>query len=172
MDRALDEGINFFDTANVYGWKKGEGVTEQHPRPLVRQGRRAPRQGGAGDQGVRVDGRVAQREQAVGAEHPPGLRGLAARMQTDHIDLYQMHHVDRDTPWDEIWQAMDLLVQQGKVLYVGSSNFAGWHIVKANEAARRRQLARPGERAVALQPGRAHRSSWRCCRPAGTTGSG
>jgi aryl-alcohol dehydrogenase-like predicted oxidoreductase len=59
-------------------------------------------------------------------------------MQTDHIDLYQMHHVDRDTPWDEIWQAMDLLVQQGKVLYVGSSNFAGWHIVKANETARRR----------------------------------
>jgi aryl-alcohol dehydrogenase-like predicted oxidoreductase len=59
-------------------------------------------------------------------------------MQTDYIDLYQMHHVDRDTPWEEIWQAMDLLVQQGKVLYVGSSNFAGWHIVKANEAARAR----------------------------------
>jgi aryl-alcohol dehydrogenase-like predicted oxidoreductase len=64
--------------------------------------------------------------------------GSLRRLQTDHIDLYQMHHVDRDTPWDEIWQAMDLLVQQGKVLYVGSSNFAGWHIVKANEAARRR----------------------------------
>src|SRR4051795_8039400 len=60
------------------------------------------------------------------------------RLQTDHIDLYQMHHVDRDTPWDEIWQAMDLLVAQGKVLYVGSSNFAGWHIVKANEAAKQR----------------------------------
>ena len=60
------------------------------------------------------------------------------RLQTDHIDLYQMHHVDRDTPWDEIWQAMDLLVAQGKVIYVGSSNFAGWHIVPANEAARRR----------------------------------
>jgi aryl-alcohol dehydrogenase-like predicted oxidoreductase len=59
-------------------------------------------------------------------------------MQTDHIDLYQMHHVDRDTPWEEIWQAMDLLVSQGKVLYVGSSNFAAWHIVKANEAAARR----------------------------------
>ena len=59
-------------------------------------------------------------------------------MQTDHIDLYQMHHVDLDTPWDEIWQAMDLLVAQGKVLYVGSSNFAAWHIVKANEAAARR----------------------------------
>src|SRR5204863_6534937 len=60
------------------------------------------------------------------------------RLQTDHIDLYQMHHVDRDTPWDEIWQALDLLVSQGKVLYVGSSNFAGWHIVAAVEAARRR----------------------------------
>jgi aryl-alcohol dehydrogenase-like predicted oxidoreductase len=60
------------------------------------------------------------------------------RLQTDHIDLYQMHHVDRDTPWDEIWQAMDVLVQQGKILYVGSSNFAGWHIARANEAAARR----------------------------------
>jgi aryl-alcohol dehydrogenase-like predicted oxidoreductase len=59
-------------------------------------------------------------------------------MQTDHIDLYQMHHVDRDTPWEEIWQAMDLLVAQGKVLYVGSRNFAAWHIVKANETAARR----------------------------------
>ena len=43
------------------------------------------------------------------------------RLQTDYIDLYQMHHVDRETPWEEIWQAMELLVQQGKVLYVGSS---------------------------------------------------
>ena len=60
------------------------------------------------------------------------------RLQTDHIDLYQMHHVDRDAPWDEVWQAMDVLVQQGKVLYVGSSNFAGWHVVQANEAARAR----------------------------------
>jgi NDP-hexose C3-ketoreductase / dTDP-4-oxo-2-deoxy-alpha-D-pentos-2-ene 2,3-reductase len=60
------------------------------------------------------------------------------RLQTDHIDLYQMHHVDRDTPWDEIWQALDLLVAQGKVIYVGSSNFAGWHLAQASEAARRR----------------------------------
>src|SRR4051795_4591947 len=62
------------------------------------------------------------------------------RLQTDHIDVYQMHHVDRDTPWDEIWQAMELLVQQGKVLYVGSSNFAGWHIAQAQEAARARHF--------------------------------
>ena len=62
------------------------------------------------------------------------------RLQTDHIDLYQMHHVDRDTPWEEIWQAMELLVQQGKVLYVGSSNFAAWNIVQANEAAKQRHF--------------------------------
>jgi aryl-alcohol dehydrogenase-like predicted oxidoreductase len=82
----------------------------------------------------------------------PNGRGLSAyhlrracedslrRLRTDHIDLYQMHHVDRDTPWDELWQAMGLLVQQGKVLYVGSSNFAGWHIARANETAARRGL--------------------------------
>jgi aryl-alcohol dehydrogenase-like predicted oxidoreductase len=62
------------------------------------------------------------------------------RLQTDHIDLYQMHHIDRDTPWDEIWQAMSMLVQQGKVIYVGSSNFAGWHIAQACEAAKARHF--------------------------------
>src|SRR3954452_24805770 len=51
-----------------------------------------------------------------------------------------MHHVDRDTPLDEIWQAMELLVQQGKLLYVGSSNFAAWHIARANESAARRSF--------------------------------
>ena len=138
MDRALDEGINFFDTANVYGWKKGEGVTEQI------LGRWFAKGGGRRD-------KVVLATKAFGSMGDwPNENKLSAlnirraceaslqRMQTDHIDLYQMHHVDRDTPWDEIWQAMDLLVQQGKVLYVGSSNFAGWHIVKANEAARRR----------------------------------
>jgi aryl-alcohol dehydrogenase-like predicted oxidoreductase len=66
--------------------------------------------------------------------------GSLRRLQTDHIDLYQMHHVDRNTPWEEIWQAMEVLVQQGKVLYVGSSNFAGWHIAKANEIAKSRHF--------------------------------
>ena len=138
MDRALDEGINFFDTANVYGWKKGEGVTEQI------LGRWFAKGGGRRD-------KVVLATKAFGSMGDwPNENKLSAlnirraceaslrRMQTDHIDLYQMHHVDRDTPWDEIWQAMDLLVQQGKVLYVGSSNFAGWHIAKANETARAR----------------------------------
>ncbi len=138
MDRALDEGMNFFDTANVYGWKQGEGVTEQ----IV--GRWFAKGGGRRDKVVlatKLYGSMGDwpNENKLSALNiRRACEGSLRRMQTDYIDLYQMHHVDRDTPWDEIWQAMDLLVQQGKVLYVGSSNFAGWHIVKANEAARAR----------------------------------
>ena len=62
------------------------------------------------------------------------------RLQTDHIDLYQMHHVDRLTPWEEIWQAMEQLVRDGKVTYVGSSNFAGWDIATAQNVAASRHF--------------------------------
>ncbi len=62
------------------------------------------------------------------------------RLKTDHIDVYQMHHIDRHTPWEEIWQAMELLVQQGKVLYIGSSNFAGWDIATAQSVATARHF--------------------------------
>src|ERR671931_844466 len=138
MDRALDEGINFFDTANVYGWRTGEGWTEQ----IV--GRWLAKGGGRRDKVVlatKVFGSMGDwpnfdRLSAVNVRR--ACEGSLRRLQTDHIDLYQMHHVDRDTPWDELWQAMDVLVQQGKVVYVGSSNFAGWHIAQANEAARAR----------------------------------
>jgi aryl-alcohol dehydrogenase-like predicted oxidoreductase len=138
MDRALEEDVNFFDTANVYGWKKGEGVTEQI------LGRWFAKGGGRRDKVVlatKLYGSMGDwpNETKLSALNiRRACEGSLRRMQTDYIDLYQMHHVDRDTPWEEIWQAMDLLVQQGKVLYVGSSNFAGWQIVKANEAARAR----------------------------------
>ena len=140
MDRALDEGVNLFDTANVYGWRTGEGWTEQ----IV--GRWLAKGGGRRDKVVlatKVFGSMGDwpnfdRLSAVNVRR--ACEGSLRRLQTDHIDLYQMHHVDRDTPWDELWQAMDVLVQQGKVVYVGSSNFAGWHIVRANEAARRRNF--------------------------------
>jgi aryl-alcohol dehydrogenase-like predicted oxidoreductase len=66
--------------------------------------------------------------------------GSLRRLQTDHIDLYQMHHVDLETPWDEIWQAMETLVRQGKVIYVGSSNFAAWNVVEGMETARARHF--------------------------------
>jgi NDP-hexose 2,3-enoyl reductase len=135
MDRALEHGFNFFDTANVYGWKQGEGVTEQILGRWFAQG------GGRRDKVVlatKVYGKMADwpNNQGLSARHiiqacDESLR----RMQTDWIDLYQMHHVDRSTPWDEIWQAMETLVTQGKIRYVGSSNFAGWHLARAQAAA-------------------------------------
>jgi aryl-alcohol dehydrogenase-like predicted oxidoreductase len=140
MDRAHEHGINFFDTANVYGWQKGEGITEQIIGRWFAQG------GG-------------RREKTVIATKLYGSMGdwpnqtfLSAlnirracdeslrRLQTDYIDLYQMHHVDRSTPWEEIWEAMEVLRAQGKILYVGSSNFAGWHLAQAQEAAKARHF--------------------------------
>ncbi len=140
MDRALELGINFFDTANVYGWKTGEGITEQIIGRWFAQG------GGRREKVViatKVYGKMGDwpNESRLSALHiRRACEGSLRRLQTDYIDLYQMHHVDRDTPWEEIWQAMEQLVREGKVLYVGSSNFAGWHIVQANEEARRRNF--------------------------------
>ena len=140
MDRALDHGINFFDTANVYGWKLGEGVTENIIGRWFAQG------GGRRDKVVlatKVYGRMSEwpNDQGLSARHIiRACEESLRRMQTDWIDLYQMHHVSRNTPWEEIWQAMEILVAQGKVRYVGSSNFAGWHLAAAQEAANRRHF--------------------------------
>ncbi|MEJ2635270.1 MAG: aldo/keto reductase [Calditrichia bacterium] len=140
MDSALEKGINFFDTANVYGWKMGEGITEQIVGRWLAQG------GGRREKIVlatKVYGKMGE---------GPNDQGLSAynirracdkslrRMKTDHIDLYQMHHIDRSVPWEEIWQAMEQLVREGKVLYVGSSNFAGWNIAQAQGEARLRNF--------------------------------
>ena len=131
MDQALEEGINFFDTANVYGWKLGEGITEQIIGRWFAQG------------GGRREKVVIATKAYNQMGNGPNERGLSAfhirkacedslrRLQTDHIDLYQMHHIERSTPWEEIWQAMEQLVREGKVTYVGSSNFAGWDIATA-----------------------------------------
>ena len=140
MDSALDAGLNFFDTANVYGWKQGEGITEQIVGRWFAQG------GGRREKVV-----IATKLYGSMSDWPNdtflsarnirnACEGSLRRLQTDHIDLYQMHHVDRNTPFDEIWGAMEILVQQGKVLYVGSSNFAGWTIAQAQEAARARHF--------------------------------
>ena len=140
MDKALDLGLNFFDTANVYGWKLGEGVTEQIVGRWFAQG------GGRREKVVlatKVYGRMGDwpNQMHLSALNiRQALEASLKRLKTDHVDLYQMHHIDLETPWEEIWQAMELLVQQGKVLYVGSSNFAAWNIVQANEAARARHF--------------------------------
>ena len=141
MDRALEEGVNFFDTANVYGWKRGEGWTEQIVGRWLAQG------GGRREKVVlatKVYGTMGDwpNHQHLSALHI--IRSCEAslkRLQTDAIDLFQMHHVDRDSPWEEIWQAMETLVRQGKIIYTGSSNFAGWHIAQACERARARNFA-------------------------------
>jgi aryl-alcohol dehydrogenase-like predicted oxidoreductase len=140
MDRAIERGINFFDTADVYGWKKGEGVTERIVGNWFAQGN------------LRRD-RVVLATKCYGEMGDwPNTGKLSAlhirraceaslkRLRTDYIDLYQMHHIWREAPWEEIWQAMELLVNQGKVLYIGSSNFAGWQIAQASETAKQRHF--------------------------------
>jgi aryl-alcohol dehydrogenase-like predicted oxidoreductase len=150
MDHAHELGMNFFDTANTYGRAQSPpgqvanneqshaGWTEEIIGEWFAQG------------GGRRERTVLATKLYGDMGHWPNEGRLSAlnirracdaslrRLRTDYVDLYQMHHVDRDTPWDEIWQAMDVLVTQGKVLYVGSSNFAGWHIARACETGRAR----------------------------------
>ena len=147
MDLALEARINFFDTADVYGRKftecmqvPHEGLTEQIIGRWFAQG------GGRREKVViatKVYGRMGDwpNTSHLSALHiRQACEGSLKRLQTDHLDLYQMHHIDRETPWEELWQAMEVLVQQGKVIYAGSSNFAGWHIARAQESARARRF--------------------------------
>jgi NDP-hexose C3-ketoreductase / dTDP-4-oxo-2-deoxy-alpha-D-pentos-2-ene 2,3-reductase len=147
MDRAHEVGINFFDTANRYGGAASppgqvSGSAQAHPgwtEEIIGEWFAA-----GGDRRERTV--LATKLYGAMSDWPNEGRLSALnirrsceaslrRLRTDYIDLYQMHHIDRDTPWDEIWQAMEVLVAQGKVLYVGSSNFAGWHIAQANDIA-------------------------------------
>jgi aryl-alcohol dehydrogenase-like predicted oxidoreductase len=140
MDKALEVGVNFFDSANVYGRSKGRGATEEIVGRWFAQG------GGRRDRTV-----LATKLYGDMGEWPNEGRLSALnirracdaslrRLQTDYIDLYQMHHIDRGTGWDEIWEAMEVLRTQGKIVYVGSSNFAGWHIAKAQSVAAARHF--------------------------------
>ncbi|POH58399.1 aldo/keto reductase [Arthrobacter glacialis] len=140
MDQAHGAGLNFFDTANAYGGSGRRGWTEEILGRWFAQG------GGRRERTVLATklygdmGDWPNEGKLSALNIRRALDASLKRMQTDHIDLYQFHHVDRDTPWDEIWQAMDVAIQQGKVLYAGSSNFAGWHLAAAQEAAARRPI--------------------------------
>lgn len=131
MSKALELEINFFDTANVYGGRKGEGITEKIIGDwLVEDKSRRDKIVLA----TKVYGNMGDwpNERFLSAYHiKKACEDSLKRMKTDHIDLYQMHHIDRNTPWDEILQAMDQLIYEGKIIYVGSSNFAGWDIATA-----------------------------------------
>ncbi len=142
MDRALELGINFFDTADVYGWSEENGRTEEiignwfatggGRRDAVVLATKVynPVKRKANLPEVNTDGRSLSAYKI--RKH---CEGSLRRLQTDWIDIYQMHHIDRDCPWAETWQAFGSLIQQGKVVYVGSSNFAGWDIATACQEA-------------------------------------
>ena len=140
MDSALDSGINFFDTANRYGGPIKFGLTEEIIGRWFAQG------GGRREKVVLATKLYGEMDPWPNNKYLSALnirRAVDAslkRMQTDYIDLYQMHHIDRTTPWEEIWQAMEVLTAQGKILYVGSSNFAGWHIAQAQGVAASRKF--------------------------------
>ena len=171
MDRAIDEGINFFDTANVYGFGDRKGWTEEIVGRWFAQG------GGRREKTViatKVYGSMSDwpNDTFLSARNiRHACEASLRRLQTDYIDLYQMHHVDRKTPWDEIWQAMETLVQQGKILYVGSSNFAGWHLVKAQESREPAALHRASRASSRSTTSWSARSSSRCCPRPSTTDS-
>jgi aryl-alcohol dehydrogenase-like predicted oxidoreductase len=140
MDKSLEHGINFFDTANAYGGKKGEGITEKilgkwFSQDKTRRDKIILATKVYGEMGPEIN------DKRLSAYHiRKACEESLSRMKTDHIDLYQMHHVDRNTPWDEIWQALEQLIASGKIIYAGSSNFAGWDIAAACESASKRNL--------------------------------
>jgi aryl-alcohol dehydrogenase-like predicted oxidoreductase len=145
MDEALERGINLFDSADVYGgpqspdMEQGYGTSEEIVGRWLAQGGRRDR--------LVLATKVYQpmgtgpNDRHLSTYHiRKACEDSLRRLQTDHIDLYQMHHIDRSTPWEEIWQAMEQLVREGKVLYVGSSNFAGWDIATAQQLASERHF--------------------------------
>jgi len=140
MNRALEVGITFFDTANVYGWDQGVGVTEQ----II--GRWLAEDKSRRDQillATNVYGKMGEgpNDSKLSAYHiRKACEDSLRRLQTDHIDLYQMHHIDRNTPWEEIYQAMEQLIREGKIIYVGSSNFAAWNLAEAFYKAKERNF--------------------------------
>jgi aryl-alcohol dehydrogenase-like predicted oxidoreductase len=140
MERALDAGINLFDTANSYNHQQGENSTEHIIGRWLKQG-----------SGKREKIILATKVYATLSSWPndgklsarhikQACEGSLRRLQTDYIDLYQMHHIDRNAAWEEVWQAMEQLVREGKIIYVGSCNFAGWHIATANAIAKQRNF--------------------------------
>ena len=137
MDAAHEKGINFFDTANRYG-RPVPGVTESLIGEWFAQGggRREKTVLATKLYGAMVEWPNESKLSALNIRR--ALDASLKRLQTDYVELYQFHHIDRDTPWEEIWQAMEVAVQQGKIIYNGSSNFAGWHIAKAQAAAEKR----------------------------------
>jgi aryl-alcohol dehydrogenase-like predicted oxidoreductase len=150
LDAAFERGANLLDTSDNYNAGQSEaligrwfatGGGRREKTVLATKVYSAPMEWGSPDPVKRTGSWVGPNQRGLSAKHiREACDASLKRLGTDYIDLYQMHHVDRATRWEEIWQAMEVLVAQGKVLYVGSSNFAGWHIAQAQEAARSRHF--------------------------------
>jgi aryl-alcohol dehydrogenase-like predicted oxidoreductase len=146
MDRALELGVNFFDTANAYGGSAGRGATEEiigrwfAARPGVRDEIVLATKVHSPMVAPTEDGDVVNARGASAWQVRREAIGSLRRLQTDRIDLYQFHHIDRHIPWEELWQSMEILVARGEVVYTGSSNFAAWNIAQANEIAKQRNF--------------------------------
>lgn len=143
MNRALELGINFFDTANVYGamWDpNGVGNTEKIIGRWLAEDKSRRNKIILATKVYGSMGKAPNESKLSAYNIRKACEDSLKRLQTDHIDLYQMHHIDRDTPWAEIYQAMEQLVREGKITYVGSSNFAAWNIAEARMIADQRNF--------------------------------
>ena len=144
LDRAIELGINLIDTADIYGYRKAQGTGAGWTEEII--GRWLAHDSGRRDRIVlatKVFSRMGDgvNDQGLSARHiRRACEASLRRVQTDHIDLYQMHHVDRETPWEEIWQAMEQLIRDGKILYVGSANSPGWQLATSQQVAAHRHL--------------------------------
>ena len=170
MDKAHRPGHQLLRHRQRLRLEAGRGHHRADHRPVVRPGRRPSREGRHRHQALRLDERLAQRHQAVGAQHPawPATRRSSGCRPTSSTSTRCT--TSTATPrGTRSGRRSRRCVPQGKILYAGSSNFAGWHLAKAQEAAQKRGLPRPGLRAVHLQPAQPRRSSSRCCRRRSTT---
>ena len=133
MDKALEMGINFFDTANVYGGKSGRGASEEIIGRWFQQGK------GRRDRVVLATKVYGNMTDNPGPNEEHGVSSYKVRrhaadslrrLQTDRIDLYQVHHIDLGISLEEFWTTFGRLINDGDVLYMGTSNFPGWGLAK------------------------------------------
>ena len=136
IDLCIDAGINLFDTADVYS----AGLSEQILGEVL-EGRRAQVL-----IATKARFRMGQGPNDAGSSRFHLIEAVEAslkRLRTEHIDLYQLHEWDGETPLEETLEALDTLVRSGKVRYVGISNFSGWHVMKTIAASDLQRLVRP-----------------------------
>lgn len=139
MDKAVDMGINFFDTANIYGAVPGQ--TEDVIGRWMKQGNRRDKivLTTKGYQNLIFDRYVPNESDGISMyKFRRTMEDSLRRLQTDHVDIYQIHHLDRRVSVEEFWETMERLIDKDYTSYVGTSNFSGWGLAKFQMAAKAR----------------------------------